>query len=203
MKQPTVIVCRVGAEREPVAVIENFAPDPDYLRSDSALRRFEGSDDYYPGVKASVSDHYLAQQWGVLAPVFRDVFGIKGKVSVLDVTYALVADPPAALMLEQRLPHVDALMPGPSCAYPLSRARRQRRDCVFPAPQHRFRNGRPRPQCYLLRQVKWRSAQLRAPSPRLPNGQHRDVRTNAVFCRTLQPRAGLSRQNAPLRRNTA
>ena len=112
MTLPTVTVCRVGAEGEPVAVVENFAADPQYLRKDSATRGFQASDDHYPGVKAPVPDDYLARQWGVLAPVFRDVFGIIGKISVLDVTYALVADPPAALTLEQRIPHVDALQPG-------------------------------------------------------------------------------------------
>lgn len=112
MTLPTVTVCRVGAEGEPVAVVENFAPDPEYLRKDSAMRCFQASDDHYPGVKAPVSEDYLARQWGVLAPVFRDVFGITDKISVLDVTYALVADPRAVLTLEQRIPHVDALQPG-------------------------------------------------------------------------------------------
>lgn len=109
---PTVTVCRVGDEGEPVVVVENFAPDPEALREDSATRSFQPSDDHYPGIKAPVPDDYLAQQWGVLAPVFREVFGITGRISVLDTTYALVANPAATLTLQQRLPHVDALQPG-------------------------------------------------------------------------------------------
>lgn len=109
---PTVTVSSVGTEREPVAVIENFAPDPDALRSDSSGRQFARTDDHYPGVKASVPAHYLSLVWPVFAAVLRDVFGIADKVSVLDVTYSLVADALADLTLQQRLPHVDALHPG-------------------------------------------------------------------------------------------
>lgn len=109
---PTVTVHRIGHEGEPVAVIENFAPDPDTLRDDGALRKFTASEDYYPGLKAPAPDDYLAIQRAVLAAVFRDVFGAGDRVSVLDVTYAMVTAAPDTLSLEQRLPHVDALQPG-------------------------------------------------------------------------------------------
>ena len=79
---PTVTVHRIGHEGEPVAVIENFAPDPDTLRDDGALRKFTASEDYYPGLKAPAPDDYLAIQRAVLAAVFRDVFGAGDRVSV-------------------------------------------------------------------------------------------------------------------------
>jgi Family of unknown function (DUF6445) len=109
---PTVTVHRIGDEGEPVAVIENFAPEPDVLRTHATTCSFNSTDDHYPGLKAPVAADYLAKQWSILAPIFKEVFGVSGKVSVLDVTYALVTKPPAALTLEQRLPHVDALAPG-------------------------------------------------------------------------------------------
>jgi hypothetical protein len=109
---PTVTVHRIGEEGEPVAVIENFAPEPSMLCNDAASRVFGASDDHYPGVKAPVTDDYLAKQWAILAPIFKEVFGVSGKVSVLDVAYALVTTAPGVLTLEQRLPHVDALEPG-------------------------------------------------------------------------------------------
>lgn len=108
----TVTVHRIGEEREPVAVIENFAPDPGALRNDAAGRAFAADDKHYPGVKAPVGADYLARQWAVLAPIFKQVFAVSDKVSVLDATYALVTAEPAALTIEQRLPHVDALAPG-------------------------------------------------------------------------------------------
>ena len=112
MSLPTVTVHQIGNEGEPVAVIEHFSSEPDTLRDDASTRIFSPGEDHYPGVKAPVPDDYLSRHWALLGPVFRDVFGIRGKVSVLDVTYALVATSPSDLALEQRLPHVDALQPG-------------------------------------------------------------------------------------------
>jgi Family of unknown function (DUF6445) len=109
---PTVTVHRIGEEHEPVAVIENFAADPGSLRNHATTCSFNCTDDHYPGLKSPVAADYLAQQWSILAPIFNEVFGVSGKVSVLDATYALVTTPPKALTLEQRLPHVDALAPG-------------------------------------------------------------------------------------------
>lgn len=111
MSSRSVTVHRVGVEGEPVAVIENFAPEPDMLRDDAATRIFGTSDDHYPGIKAKAPDHYLSRQWAVLAPIFKEVFGVSGRVSVLDVDYAILTTAPIALSLEQRLPHVDALDP--------------------------------------------------------------------------------------------
>ena len=109
---PTVTVYQIGSEGEPVAVIENFASDPGALRDDAATRVFGTGDNHYPGVKSPAPACYLESQWAVLGPVFSEVFGIMGKVGVLDVSYALVTIAPATLGLEQRLPHVDALALG-------------------------------------------------------------------------------------------
>lgn len=109
---PTVTVHRIGNEGEPVAVVENFAPEPDALRRDAAARDFAPAGHHYPGMKAPVPDSYLAVQRAVLLPVFQSVFGAGTDISVLDVSYAVVANARAALTLEQRLPHVDALEPG-------------------------------------------------------------------------------------------
>ncbi len=111
MKLPTVTVHSLGNEREPVAVVENFASDPDVLRAEAALKSFESSNDYYPGLKAPVSNTYLAAQHALLTTVLREIFGIAGEVSVLDVCYAIVTTPAAALTLQQCIPHVDGLEP--------------------------------------------------------------------------------------------
>ncbi len=109
---PTVTVHCIGNEAEPVAVIENFAPEPDVLRTYATTCRFGSTEDHYPGLKARIPADYLAQQWPILSPIFKEVFAVSGKVSVLEATYAIVNTPPEALTLEQRLPHVDALAPG-------------------------------------------------------------------------------------------
>lgn len=107
-----VTVHQIGNDYEPVVVIDNFAPDPEMLRDDATTRIFSISDDHYPGVKAAMNQDYLAQQWPVLSAIFSEVFGISDRVSMLDISYALVTASPGSLALEQRLPHVDALKPG-------------------------------------------------------------------------------------------
>lgn len=109
---PKVLVHRIGEEHEPVAVIEDFAPQPDLLRQDALTRSFTAGERHYPGVKAAVPDDYLSRQWPVLAPILKQVFGACGRVAVLETSYALVTTAPDLLTLEQRLPHVDALEPG-------------------------------------------------------------------------------------------
>lgn len=111
MKLPTVTVHSLGNEREPVAVVDNFASDPDGLRIEAASKVFKRSDDHYPGSKAQVSTTYLSAQHALLATVLREVFEITGKISVLDVSYSMVTTPAAALTLQQCLPHVDGLEP--------------------------------------------------------------------------------------------
>lgn len=112
MKERTVTVHSVGNEREPVVVIENFAPDPLRLREEAAERSFTPSDDNYPGLKAPVADTYLAMQRGLLLTLFHEVFALAGKATVLDVSFSMVTSPPPRLTRQQRLPHVDGLEPG-------------------------------------------------------------------------------------------
>jgi hypothetical protein len=108
----SVTARRIGNEGEPVVIIENFAADPDALRDHATGVEFANGGDYYPGLRAPVSPDYLEQQRRLLATVFDEVFGVTSNVAVLDVAYSLVTTPPAALTLEQRMPHVDALEPG-------------------------------------------------------------------------------------------
>ena len=56
--------------------------------------------DYMPGIRP------------VLSEILREVFGFRRGARVLGANFAIVTTPPAALTLEQRLPHVDALDPG-------------------------------------------------------------------------------------------
>jgi len=109
---PSVTVHALGREREPVAVIENFAADPDALRAAAAAGNYDPAGEHYPGIKAPLPASYLREQRGLLATVFRKVFGATSTTRVLEARFSIVTTPPAALSLEQRLPHVDALEPG-------------------------------------------------------------------------------------------
>ena len=109
---PSVTVHHIGHEQEPVAVIENFAPDPAALRAAALNAVFERAGEHYPGIRAALPPGYLAAARPMLSEIFRDVFGVSEAVSVLDLRWSIVTAEPAALSIEQRLPHVDALEPG-------------------------------------------------------------------------------------------
>jgi hypothetical protein len=112
MTGPRVTVHTLGAEREPVAVIENFAADPVALLAIAATSDFSAAGNHYPGLRAALPPAYLADQRGLLATVLHEVFGTGDRLRVLDAGFAIVTTPAAALSLVQRLPHVDALEPG-------------------------------------------------------------------------------------------
>lgn len=112
MTSPRVAVHRLGREREPVAVIENFAADPDAVRAAAAAGDWAAAGEHYPGIKAALPAGYLAQQRGLLATVMREVFGVSGTARVLEARFSLVTTRPERLSLHQRLPHVDAIEPG-------------------------------------------------------------------------------------------
>lgn len=112
MKPPRVTVHVLGREREPVAVIEDFAADPDALRAAAAAGVFEPAGQHYPGIKTPLPASYLRDQRGLLATVMSQVFGVTGSARVLEARFSIVTTPPAELSLQQRLPHVDALEPG-------------------------------------------------------------------------------------------
>ncbi|MBX9815029.1 MAG: hypothetical protein A4S12_04185 [Proteobacteria bacterium SG_bin5] len=109
---PDISARRIGQEREPLVIVDGFAPDPDALRAAAAAARFAPAGEHYPGVRAPLPADYLASVRPVLATVLREVFGARARLRVLDARFSLVTTPPDRLTLEQRLPHVDALEPG-------------------------------------------------------------------------------------------
>ena len=108
----TVSVHHLGREREPVAVIDDFAPDPMALRMAAAATPFEPAGQHYPGVRAPLPSSYLTSIRPLLSELFRDLFGVRERVSVIDMGFAIVTAAPHALTVEQRLPHVDAIDEG-------------------------------------------------------------------------------------------
>lgn len=112
MTAPSVTVRRVGHEREPVAIVDDFAADPDALRAFAAAQAFASAGRHYPGIAAALPEEYLRAQGALIATILREVFGVTEKVSVLEARFSIVTVAPDALSREQRLPHVDALEPG-------------------------------------------------------------------------------------------
>lgn len=112
MTGPDLAARRIGAEGNAVATVDGFHPDPDALRAAAIAARFEPARRHYPGVRAALPDDYFARVGPALATVLAQVFGSARPPRLLDASFSVVTTPPAALTLEQRLPHVDATEPG-------------------------------------------------------------------------------------------
>ena len=97
MEQRSIRVDHVGAEREPVVVVENFAPDPEGLVAAAEGLPFAPMGEYYPGVRAPVTPAYFEGLAPILTPVMREVFGAKERIGFTRALYSLATTPPAAL----------------------------------------------------------------------------------------------------------
>ena len=111
MTAPEIVARRIGAERQPIAIVDHFHPDPDGLRAAAAHAAFEPGRNHYPGVRAALPDDYFARIRPALTTVLAGVFAHRGAVSLIDASFSMVTLPPERLSRTQRLPHIDALAP--------------------------------------------------------------------------------------------
>lgn len=101
----------IGAEAQPLCILDDFAPDPEALRDFAAAARFGEARNHYPGVRAELPGDYLATQLPPIAAAVAKSFGRCGPVEVIDASFSIVCTPAEALSVPQRLPHVDAFTP--------------------------------------------------------------------------------------------
>lgn len=111
MIKPDIVARRIGAEGQPIAIVDGFHPDPDSLRAAALAAAFEPGRHHYPGIRAPLPADYFAKVRPGLLPVLREVLGVAG-VELLDASFSIVTTSPGELAVEQRLPHVDAVQPG-------------------------------------------------------------------------------------------
>ncbi len=111
MTKPSFTVHHVGREAQPVVVIDDFAPDPDTLRSAALGTTFGPAVQHYPGLRSALPETYVPTQLAVLAQVLGPLLGRAGRVDVLDASFSIVTTPPEALDIRQRIPHCDAFGP--------------------------------------------------------------------------------------------
>ncbi len=98
----------IGAEAQPLAILDDFAPDPDALRGFAKTASFTPALNHYPGVRAALPAGYLDTQLPVIAAAAAEIFGRAGPVTVVDASFAIVSTPADRLTVPQRLPHIDA-----------------------------------------------------------------------------------------------
>ncbi|KQN80615.1 DUF6445 family protein [Sphingomonas sp. Leaf62] len=111
MTAPDIVARRIGVERQPIAIVDHFHPDPDGLRDFAHAAYFEPARRQYPGVRADLPETYFHAIRPALTNVLTHVFDHRGGVSLLDASFSVVTAPPATLNIEQRLPHFDAIDP--------------------------------------------------------------------------------------------
>jgi hypothetical protein len=108
------VTVRVGDEREPVVVIDNFLSDPEVLVEYAARHSaFDGvSDTFYPGARAPVPPIYCFALRAFLGEVIAEAFGLGGSVVTGELShFSLVTTPPEKLGVVQRMPHFDSTNP--------------------------------------------------------------------------------------------
>ncbi|KQM88789.1 hypothetical protein ASE67_03470 [Sphingomonas sp. Leaf23] len=108
---PDIVARQIGTERQPIAIVDHFHPDPDGLRAFAAAARFEPARRQYPGMRAALPDDYFDAVRPAMLQVLVHVFGHRGGIALLDASFSVVTTPPERLSIEQRLPHFDAVDP--------------------------------------------------------------------------------------------
>lgn len=99
---------RIGAEAQPLVILDDFAAEPDALRDAAAGASFTPALNYYPGIRAELPAAYVAAQLPLIATAVAGAFGRSGPVTLIDASFSIVTTPAEALAVPQRLPHVDA-----------------------------------------------------------------------------------------------
>jgi hypothetical protein len=108
MHEPDIRVEWVGAEREPVVVVDDFVAEVASVAAAATSSSLRDTGDYYPGRRAVVDAAYLSTIGPTMGNVLREFFGARRGVQVLRAYYSLATTLPAQLAVSQRIPHVDA-----------------------------------------------------------------------------------------------
>lgn len=103
---PFITGLRMGAEGEPLIIIDGFHPDPDGLIDAASKAAYGDPGKHYPGVRAKAPPGHLQPCQAVLAEVLGGGFGLAG-ARLAETSFSLVTTPPDALAPIQRLPHFD------------------------------------------------------------------------------------------------
>lgn len=108
--EPKIRVSWVGAEREPVVVIDDFSRRAEQFRAEAAARsgEFVERGEFHPGPRMPVGADYFAAVGPVVRGVAREFFDIREELEVLVSNFSISTKQPCDLSLAQRIPHVDA-----------------------------------------------------------------------------------------------
>ncbi|MFM9977875.1 MAG: DUF6445 family protein [Sphingomonadaceae bacterium] len=110
----SVAVHRIGADAEPVIVIDHVMTDPhaliEYAAAGPAFVGDGGAG--YPGVRAPAPHGYVETLGRRLDPLVQRTFDLHDVTLVhADCSFSIVTTPPEALVPHQRIPHIDTNYP--------------------------------------------------------------------------------------------
>jgi hypothetical protein len=111
MTAPDITSQLIGRERRPLALIDDFAPNPGQLRKAAMASVFGPAANHYPGIRAPLPPNYFPTQMSIIATVLRDHFGEARTACLIDASFSMVTTPVDTLSVAQRLPHADAFDP--------------------------------------------------------------------------------------------
>lgn len=102
----------VGAEREPVLVIDEVmerpAPLVTFAARQAKFAPLREAGNFYPGVRAPAPRDYVQGLYATIRPILARTFGRDpASPARISCALSLVTLPPEALNLAQRLPHID------------------------------------------------------------------------------------------------
>ncbi|QGZ42317.1 hypothetical protein IP92_04041 [Pseudoduganella flava] len=110
---PTHQVLHVGADREPVLIVDDLLLDPDAMlrraEAGQAFQRQEG--DFYPGIRKPLDMAYASAVYAHLRDLMLATFGASADASItpLSCVLSLATTPPQALRPIQSVPHFDSV----------------------------------------------------------------------------------------------
>lgn len=106
---PTVRIERIGNERQPVIVIDDFVAAPERLRAAAEASQYQVMGRHYPGLRAEVAADDVDTFLTPIQALIAETFGFGGPSRVISAGYSIVTTRPADLTPIQRLPHFDGL----------------------------------------------------------------------------------------------
>ena len=105
-------VVRLGCERQPVVIVDNFSANPEVLLDEAQTRVFGAAGRHYPGVRAGADAGYLSEQMPLLQQILTDIFDMPNGAHLIECNYSLVSTKQDDLTPIQRLPHFDGVGTG-------------------------------------------------------------------------------------------
>lgn len=102
---------RVGNEKTPVLVIDNFLHEAEALVGFAVkYGQFRTGVDFYPGIQSNVPEFYSQALSGYLCDIICECFNLPiEQIAYSQSIYSMVLTPPERLLAPQARPHVDSI----------------------------------------------------------------------------------------------